>query len=374
MKNLIISIGLSLGIVAGFNPHVQAESAEVTLTGSGCCAKCELKSSDTCQNALKSGDVVYLLEHNAVSKAFHKNLCSGTKAITAVGAVKEVDGKKVLVATKISLAGDEAKSDAPTQFVGTGVCTKCVAKITDQCQNGIIVEVDGKKILHFIEHNAVSKAYHSEVCQGPKETIVHGKVTESNGIRKIVATKIEVAPKKEAQAESPKADKVAVSTVTLKGTGCCLKCELGKSDSCQNALQTSIDGQDTLIVFAKNDASNGFHKNLCSSTAPIVAVGTLAKEGDQSVLTASSIKLQEKTTLTGEALCLKCELKKSRTCQNAIRVSVDGKEHLYVLDQNKVSRQFHSQVCQATVKVSAEGSVAEIDGKLEFTATAIKAQ
>ena len=89
---------------------------------------------------------------------------------------------------------------------------------------------------------------------------------------------------------------------------------------------------------------------------------------------SSNIKLQEKKTLTGEALCLKCELKKSRTCQNAIRVSVDGKEHLYILDQNKVSRQFHGQVCQSTVKVSAEGSVAEIDGKLEFTATAIKAQ
>ena len=377
MKHLIIALGLSLGLTLGLMPESQAESAEVTLTGTGCCAKCELKQADSCQNALKSGDVVYLLEHNAVSKAFHKNLCSGTKAITAVGAIKDVDGKKVLVATKISLAGDEAKSDAPQQFAGTGVCTKCVSKITAQCQNGIIVDVGGKKILHFIEHNDVSQAYHSEVCQGPKATVVHGKLTEVNGIKKIVATKIEVAPKKEAKAEKVEAapkKTVAASNVTLKGNGCCLKCELGKSDSCQNALQASVDGKETLIIFAKNEASNGFHKNLCSSTAPIIAVGTLAKDGDQSVLTASSIKLQEKKTLSGEALCLKCELKKSRTCQNANRVSVDGNEHLYILDQNKVSRQFHGQVCQSTVKVSAEGSVAEIDGKLEFTATAIKAQ
>ena len=119
MKHLIIALGLSLGLSLGLMPESQAESAEVTLTGTGCCAKCKLKQADSCQNALKSGDVVYLLEHDAVSKAFHKNLCSGTKAITAVGAVKDVDGKKVLVATKISLAGDEAKSDAPQQFAGT---------------------------------------------------------------------------------------------------------------------------------------------------------------------------------------------------------------------------------------------------------------
>ena len=377
MKHLIIALGLSLGLILGLMPKSQAESAEVTLTGTGCCAKCELKQADSCQNALKSGDLVYLLEHNAVSKAFHKNLCSGTKAITAVGSVKDVDGNKVLVATKISLAGDEAKSDAPQQFAGTGVCTKCVSKITAQCQNGIIVDIGGKKILHFIEHNDVSQAYHSEVCQGPKATVVHGKVTEVNGIKKIVATKIEVAPKKEAKAEKKVAapeKKVAASTVTLKGNGCCLKCELGKSDSCQNALQASVDGKETLIIFAKNEASNGFHKNLCSSTAPIVAVGTLAKDGDQSVLTPSSIKLQEKKTLTGEALCLKCELKISSSCKNAIRVSVDGKERMYILDQNQISRQFHSKVCQSTVSVSAEGSVAVIDGMLEFTATAIEAK
>ncbi|MEC7200279.1 MAG: DUF6370 family protein, partial [Verrucomicrobiota bacterium] len=78
MKHLIIALGLSLGLNLGLMPESQAESAEVTLTGTGCCAKCELKQADSCQNALKSRDVVYLLEHNAVSKAFHKNLCSGT--------------------------------------------------------------------------------------------------------------------------------------------------------------------------------------------------------------------------------------------------------------------------------------------------------
>ena len=56
-----------------------------------------------------------------------------------------------------------------------------------------------------------------------------------------------------------------------------------------------------------------------------------------------------------------------------MRVSVDGKESIYVLDDNEISRKFHSKICQAPAKVTAEGTVAEIDGKLEFTATSIKA-
>ena len=376
MKKILLTLGCVLGLVAGFQPNIKADSAEVTLSGTGCCAKCELKQTDSCQNALKSGDTLYLLEHNAVSKAFHKNLCSGTAAITAVGKVKEVDGKKVLVASKISLAGDEAESDKPAKkaddvqkFVGTGVCTKCICKLTDACQNGIVVN----GVLHILEHNDVSKAFHEKVCQKSTPAGVYGKVSDVAGIKKITATKIEEAPKEEAKAEPVKEEKKVAASMTIKGTGCCLKCELGKSDSCQNVIKTSINGKDKLILFAKNECSNGFHKNLCSTTAAIVAVGTMADDGDQAVFTPTSLKLQEKKTLTGEGVCLKCELKQSRKCQNAVRVSVDGKESIYVLDDNEISRKFHSKICQAPAKVTAEGTVAEIDGKLEFTATSIKA-
>lgn len=376
MKKILLSLGCALSLVFGVAQHVSADSAEVTLSGTGCCAKCKLKQTDACQNALKSGDTLYLLEHNAVSKAFHKNLCSGTAAITAVGSVKEIDGKKILVASKISLAGDEAKSVEPAKkaddvlkFVGTGVCTKCISKLTDACQNGIVV----KGVLHFIEHNDVSKAYHEKVCQKSTPTVVHGKLVEVSGVKKIIATKIEEAPKPQAKV-APVAAKTVAASLTVKGTGSCLKCALKKSDTCQNVLTTIVDGKEKLYLFAKNETSNGFHKNLCSTTAEIVAIGTLAEEGDQAIFTPTSLKLQEKKTLTGEALCLKCELKQSRTCQNGIRVSVDGKEVVYALDQNKVSRGFHSKVCQATVKVSAEGTVAEINGKLEFTASKIEVQ
>lgn len=361
-----------MALVVGYQSSVFADSVEVTLSGTGSCAKCKLKQTDACQNALKSGDTLYLLEHNAVSKAFHKNLCSGTANITAVGSVKDVEGKKVLVATKISLAGDLAKSEVAEKkssgdqtFKGTGVCTKCISKLTSACQNGIIV--DGK--LHLLEHNDVSKAYHEKVCQKSTPTVVYGKLTEVGGVKKITASKIEEVSGKQSKVDTGK--KKVPTSLTIKGTGSCLKCALKKSDTCQNALTTTINGKEKLYVFAKNECSNGFHKNLCSAQAEIVAVGTLAEEGDQSIFTPTSLKLQEKKTLTGEALCLKCELKQARTCQNAIRVSVDGKDLIYALDQNKVSRSFHSKVCQSTVAVVAQGTIADINGKLEFTASEI---
>jgi hypothetical protein len=372
MKKTLLALACAMALVVGYQSSVFADSVEVTLSGTGSCAKCKLKQTDACQNALKSGDTLYLLEHNAVSKAFHKNLCSGTANITAVGSVKDVEGKKVLVATKISLAGDVAKSEVAEKkasgdqtFKGTGVCTKCISKLTSACQNGIIV--DGK--LHFLEHNDVSKAYHEKVCQKSTPTVVYGKLTEVGGVKKITASKIEEVSGKQSKVDTGK--KKVPASLTIKGTGSCLKCALKKSDTCQNALTATINGKEKLYVFAKNECSNGFHKNLCSAQAEIVAVGTLAEEGDQSIFTPSSLKLQEKKTLTGEALCLKCELKQSRTCQNAIRVSVDGKDLIYALDQNKVSRSFHSKVCQSTVAVVAQGTIADINGKLEFTASEI---
>jgi hypothetical protein len=372
MKKTLLALACAMALLLGYQSSVFADSVEVTLSGTGSCAKCKLKQTDACQNALKSGDTLYLLEHNAVSKAFHKNLCSGTANITAVGSVKDVEGKKVLVATKISLAGDVAKSEVAEKkasgdqtFKGTGVCTKCISKLTSACQNGIIV--DGK--LHFLEHNDVSKAYHEKVCQKSTPTVVYGKLTEVGGVKKITASKIEEVSGKQSKVDTGK--KKVPASLTIKGTGSCLKCALKKSDTCQNALTATINGKEKLYVFAKNECSNGFHKNLCSAQAEIIAVGTLAEEGDQSIFTPTSLKLQEKKTLTGEALCLKCELKQSRTCQNAIRVSVDGKDLIYALDQNKVSRSFHSKVCQSTVAVVAQGTIADINGKLEFTASEI---
>lgn len=77
---------------------------KVTVTGEGQCAKCSLKETSKCQNAIKTADgKTYYLADNKVSKDFHDELCKDTKKVTATGTVKEVDGKMQLTASKIEL-------------------------------------------------------------------------------------------------------------------------------------------------------------------------------------------------------------------------------------------------------------------------------
>jgi RecG-like helicase len=77
-------------------------------------------------------------------------------------------------------------------------------------------------------------------------------------------------------------------------------------------------------------------------------------------------------TITGEGMCAKCSLKETKACQNAIKVKTGDKTVTYYLVQNDVAKAFHKNVCQSTEKVTATGTVKEVDGKQEFTATKIE--
>ena len=50
-------------------------------------------------------------------------------------------------------------------------------------------------------------------------------------------------------------------------------------------------------------------------------------------------------TLNGVGLCAKCALGETETCQNAIRLSEAGKDVVYLLTANDVSKAFHKNVC-----------------------------
>ncbi len=80
---------------------------EVTITGEGQCAKCALKETKTCQNAIVTEEggkkVTYYLTRNTVSNTFHKNICKAPKPVKATGEVKEENGKKMLTASKIEV-------------------------------------------------------------------------------------------------------------------------------------------------------------------------------------------------------------------------------------------------------------------------------
>lgn len=106
MKKIIITLvaitGLAIGALA------ESKGKEITINGKGCCAKCCLKETDKCQNAVtveKDGKkTTYYLVENDVSKAFHDNICKGIKPVTVTGTCKKVDGKLEVTASKIELA------------------------------------------------------------------------------------------------------------------------------------------------------------------------------------------------------------------------------------------------------------------------------
>ena len=86
----------------------EGSAKEKTIKGEAKCAKCSLKEADKCQTVIQSESsdgkkVTYYLADNDVAKKFHKEVCQDSKKVTATGAVKKVDGKEMLTASKIEL-------------------------------------------------------------------------------------------------------------------------------------------------------------------------------------------------------------------------------------------------------------------------------
>jgi len=106
MKKLALVYLVALGF-AGLSTSAHADN--VTVTGEGACAKCVLKLTTKCQNAITvtkddGKKEVILLEHNGVSKDFHDTICLNKAKVKAEGTLAEKDGEKVLTPTKITEA------------------------------------------------------------------------------------------------------------------------------------------------------------------------------------------------------------------------------------------------------------------------------
>ena len=110
MKKTLAALLLIVGFAFGIAQNAQAESKDkaITISGKGCCAKCCLKETDACQNAVtveKDGKkTVYYLVQNDVSKEFHGNICKEIKEVTATGTCKKLDGKLQFTASKIEVS------------------------------------------------------------------------------------------------------------------------------------------------------------------------------------------------------------------------------------------------------------------------------
>src|SRR5947207_2272586 len=105
-------------------------------------------------------------------------------------------------------------------------------------------------------------------------------------------------------------------------------------------------------------------KKSLALVAGVVAVWVAA-------VTVRTLAANENITITGEGKCAKCALKETKECQNVIQTEKDGKTVNYYLVANDVSKEFHGKLCKETKKVTATGTVKEVDGKLELTPTKI---
>jgi uncharacterized protein YggE len=79
-----------------------------------------------------------------------------------------------------------------------------------------------------------------------------------------------------------------------------------------------------------------------------------------------------KVTITGEGKCAKCALHETDKCQNAVQVKEGDKTVTYYLAANKVSKDFHENLCKESQKVTVTGTVKEKDGKKILTASKIE--
>ncbi len=98
MKHLIIAL---FGAAVAFT-FTTAKAEEKTFEGEMSCAKCNLKIADSCEDTLKVGDTLYLLEENGKRKT-SEHVCSGSAKAKVTGKVEERDGKQFLVASKIEV-------------------------------------------------------------------------------------------------------------------------------------------------------------------------------------------------------------------------------------------------------------------------------
>lgn len=82
---------------------------------------------------------------------------------------------------------------------------------------------------------------------------------------------------------------------TITGTGMCAKCDLHKTDKCQNVVEVEKkNGKKVDYYLVDNDVSKNFHKNICKENKKVKVTGVVKKNDDGKMeITASKIELAE---------------------------------------------------------------------------------
>ena len=82
---------------------------------------------------------------------------------------------------------------------------------------------------------------------------------------------------------------------TITGVGKCAKCDMHKTEKCQNVLEVEgKNGKVTDYFIADNEVSKDFHKNICKENKKVKVTGTVKKgEDGKKEIVASKIELAE---------------------------------------------------------------------------------
>jgi hypothetical protein len=98
-----------------------------------------------------------------------------------------------------------------------------------------------------------------------------------------------------------------------------------------------------------------------AATAPKAETKAEAKAEAKTTDSAAAPKGKE-VTLNGDLGCGKCNFKTTKECQNVLKVTDAGKDTLYYLAANSVSKENHSEVCSGTKPAMVKGVLSE-EGK-----------
>jgi uncharacterized protein (TIGR02271 family) len=133
--------------------------------------------------------------------------------------------------------------------------------------------------------------------------------------------------------------------------------------------QTQTDNQ--IVTGTVRKETVEIVKNTEQPGAAQGGAGNLSQTGSASATEPGYSIGNTETTITGKAVCGKCQLKQTANCENEIQVKKGGKTVTYYVVPNDVSKGFHEEMCRDGKKVTATGTVHDVDGKLQFAATSI---
>jgi hypothetical protein len=81
--------------------------------------------------------------------------------------------------------------------------------------------------------------------------------------------------------------------VTLKGTICCAKCELGESKTCATVIKAKVDGKDVVFYFDKAGHDKN-HSKICTEAKEGQVVGKVSEKDGKKIVTVSKVEFKEK--------------------------------------------------------------------------------